>query len=325
MAKPTITRQKHGKGFSYYLQEKLVRDKSELAYLRSLAVPPAWNDVRISTNKRAKILASGIDTAGRQQAIYHPDFRSKQDKAKFERILNFGEHLPKMRRQVEHDLSRKRLRKEKVLACVVKLMDEAYFRVGNEQYAKEHGHYGITTLRSKHADITSNSVTFNFVGKSGQEHHKKISDRQLAHIIKQLDDLPGYEIFKYVDADGQTHNLDSSDVNAYIKDCMGEAYSAKDFRTWGGTLLAAANLANLSYENDRRQRRKQVTSCIRRVARKLGNTPAVTRSSYIDPRVLHAFEDNELLKVKAAVNKLRPRKYMKPEERFVLHLLQRSM
>ena len=257
--------------------------------------------------------------------MYHPDYRAARDQSKFERILMFGEQLPRLRRQVEKDLARRKLSKQKVCACVIRLMDNAYFRVGNAQYAKEHEHYGITTLRRKHADIKTTSVTFDFVGKSGQQQHKTINDRQLVRLIKQLDELPGYEIFQYVSEDGTVKNLDSAAVNEYIKEYMGDDYSAKDFRTWGGTLLAAAELAATDYVEDSRQRKKLVTTCVSHVAKQLGNTPAITRSSYIDPRVLHAYEANEITKVRQAVSKMRPRKYIKPEERCVLQLLQQAV
>lgn len=318
-----ITRQRSGRGFAYYQNGKLVTDKSQIRYVRSLAVPPAWQNVTIASSRQAKILAKGIDANGRTQAIYHPKFRAAQDEAKFARILEFAKHLPKLRRQVEQDLRRRTLHKARVLACVVKLMDEAYFRVGNEKYARENGHYGLTTLRHKHASITNTSVTFDFTGKSGKTHHKKISNRQIANLIKQLDELPGHEVFTYIDDDGGQHKLSSSDVNQYIKEHIGEDYSAKDFRTWGGTLLAAASLAASEWSDEPRQLKKSVTSCVKRVASALGNTPAVTRSSYIDPRIFYAYENNELQRMKQTIERIRPRKYMKPEEQAVLQLLRK--
>lgn len=320
-----IERERRGKGFAYRQHGELVTDTKTLDYIKSLAVPPAWNNVQIAVDKDAKILASGIDNAGRRQAIYHPDFRAEQEQAKFERILDFAESLPKLRKQIEHDLAQRKLTKDKALACVVKLMDEAYFRVGNQQYARENQHYGITTMRSKHANITSTSVTFDFIGKSGQAHHKRINDRQLARIIKQMDDLPGYEIFKYIDEDGKVQDIDSQDVNEYIKQHMGEAYSAKDFRTWGGTLLATAELAAEERVDDEKERKRVINECIKHVAKRLGNTPAVTRSSYIDPRIIDAYDtSDELAKVRATVEKMRPKKYRKPEERWVLELLSKT-
>lgn len=321
-----ITRQRHGKGYAFYDDGVLIQDKATITYCRKLAVPPAWQDVKIAKDADQKILASGVDAAGRHQAIYSPEFRAAQDKAKFKRILAFGQKLPELRQQIHKDLARKKLDKSKVVACVVKLMDEAYFRVGNEQYAKENHHYGITTLRSKHADIRSTSVTFDFVGKSGQQQHKRVTDRQLARIIKQLDDLPGYEIFKYIGDDGKIHDVQSSDVNFYIKSHMGEHYSAKDFRTWGGTLLAAVELAAAKRSENQREQKKAITSCIKNVAKRLGNTPAVTRSSYIDPRIFEAFNStDDLAKIWKTVAKIEADEYTTSDERCVLELLKKAV
>ncbi len=302
-----------------------VRDKKTLAYIASLAIPPAWEAVTISSSPNAKVLVVGQDAAGRQQAIYNPKFRARQEKLKFDRILRFADALPKLRRQVASDLARKRLVKEKVLACIIRLIDEAYFRVGNERYAKENQSYGITTMRSKHTDVRGNTVTFDFVGKSGKQHIKTITDRQIARIVKQLDELPGYEIFRYLDADGKLHDIDSSDVNEYIKTYMGEEFSAKDFRTWGGTLLATSELLALERFHHRADRQKQVVEVIKNVAFRLGNTPAVARSSYIDPRVLDAYTDStKLEKVKVAMERMKPKKYLSRDEQAVLRLLEAS-
>lgn len=325
MSHADIIRERRGTGFAYRQDGVLITDKDKLAYIKKLAVPPAWQDVHIATSPSEKILASGVDAAGRKQAIYHPEFRAIQEQAKFERILDFAEALPKLRKQIEQDLTQRKLTKEKTLACVVKLMDEAYFRVGNQQYARDNQHYGITTMRSKHANITSTSVTFDFIGKSGQQHHKRVNDRQLARIIKQMDDLPGYEIFKYIDEDGKVQDIDSGDVNEYIKQHMGAGYSAKDFRTWGGTLLATAELAAEERASDEKGRKKIINQVVKHVASRLGNTPAVTRSSYIDPRIIDAYDtSDELAKVRATVEQMRPKKYRKPEERWVLELLKKT-
>lgn len=322
----SITRRKAGKNYHYFLGETRITDEVEIERINKLAIPPAWRDVQIARSKSAKIQAKGYDAAGRQQSIYHPTFRLRQEKQKFDRILRFAQQLPKLRRQLEKDLARKRLGKEKVLACIVKLIDEAYFRVGNERYAKEHGHYGVTTLRSKHADITTTTVTFDFVGKSGQEHVKRIEDRQIARIIKQLDELPGHEIFRYQDNDGTMHDLRAADVNAYIKEHMGDEFTAKDFRTWGGTLLATSAIVkdNLEPGASKTARKKAVTAIVKSVAKKLGNTPAIAKASYIDPRVIVAYEDEvELPKLRKAMKSMRPKKYMSVDEQCVLRLLQR--
>jgi len=319
-----ISRKKVGKIYHYFKGNVRITNEEEIERINKLVIPPAWKDVQISASKSAKVQARGYDSAGRLQSIYHPTFRIKQEKLKFDRILRFATQLPKLRRQVEKDLSRRKLGKEKVLACVVRLIDEAYFRVGNDRYAKENHSYGITTLRSKHATITSTKVTFDFVGKSGKAHVKTIKDGTLARIIKQLDELPGYELFRYKDEQGKMHDIHPADVNAYIKTYMGEEFTAKDFRTWGGTLLATSALLQEDLENESSAtaKKKLVVSTVRRVAKRLGNTPAIARSSYIDPRVIVAYEDGKSLsKVKKAMGTMRPKKYLSVDEQCVLKLL----
>lgn len=318
-----ISRIKKGRKFIYMSKNGPVRDKKTLTYIEGLPIPPAWDMVTIAGSPNAKVLVTGQDAAGRTQCIYNPKFRARQDKLKFDRILRFADALPNLRRQVAKDLARKRLVKEKVLACIVRLIDEAYFRVGNEKYAKENQSYGITTMRSKHTDVHGNTVTFDFIGKSGKQHIKSITDAQIARIVKQLDELPGYEVFRYVDTDGKLHYIESADVNEYIKTHMGEEFSAKDFRTWGGTLLATSELLAMERLRNHAERQRQVVEVVRNVAERLGNTPAVARSSYIDPRVINAYtESTRLEKVKIAMEKMRPRKYMSRDEQCVLRLLE---
>lgn len=311
------------RGFVYASPDgEMINDKEWTEYFRSLVIPPAWQDVRINPSAKGKVLVTGYDKSGKRQAIYNPTFRAKQEKAKFARILAFADKLPALREQVDQDITRRTFDKEKVAACAVKLIDQAYFRVGNEQYAREHQTYGVTTLRSKHATITTASVTFDFTGKSGKQQHKRISDRQMARIIKQLDELPGHELFRYVGDDGKMHNLSSDDVNAYIKRHTAENFTAKDFRTWGGTLLAAAELIAAERADTERERKKIVTQTVKNVAKHLGNTPAVTRGSYIDPRVLNAYVGNgDLAAVRQTVQRMRPRKYLSRDEQCLQQLL----
>ncbi|MGH7218693.1 MAG: DNA topoisomerase IB [Candidatus Microsaccharimonas sp.] len=321
-----ITRRKAKGEYQYFYGTKRVTDESEIERINKLAIPPAWADVRISRSQSAKVQVQGYDASGRQQSIYHPEFRLQQDALKFDRILRFAKKLPTLREQIEKDLARKRLVKQKVIACIVTLIDEAYFRVGNDRYATEHQTYGVTTLRSKHATVKGSVVVFDFVGKSGKQHHKKISDPKLARIIKQLDELPGYEIFRYQDNKGTMHDLHASDVNRYIKQHMGEEFTAKDFRTWGGTLLATSAIIQdeLKADASQRARKKQLTAIVKRVAKKLGNTPAIARGSYIDPRVIEAYEDGvSVPKLKKAMTTMRPRKYLSVDEQCVLKLLQK--
>ena len=317
-----ISRKKSGKNFQYFNGSVKIVEEEEIKRINSLAIPPAWQNVEIAASKSSKVQAKGIDASGRTQAIYSPAFRLKQDKLKFERILKFAKQLPALRKQVDKDLKRKRLDEQKVVACIVKLIDEQFFRVGNDKYAKDHQTYGITTLRSKHANITKTTVTFDFVGKSGKEHIKKVSDPQIARIIKHLDELPGYEIFRYVDKNGTMHDIRSENVNNYIKKHMGDDFSAKDFRTWGGTLLATSALLLQDEIQTKAETKKIIQSVTKRVAKRLGNTPAVAKSSYIDPKIFTAFEDGITLpKIKKTMQKMKPKKYLTIEEQCVLKVL----
>lgn len=320
--KPAVTRKKIGKSFQYFLDGTRLTDKKQLEYFKSLRIPPAWQNVQIFGSKRTKILATGIDKAGRLQYIYNPAFRARQEAAKFERTLRFARALPRLRRITARHLKHKTLDKEKVLACIVRLMDQAYFRVGNDVYAKENQSYGLTTLRSKHLSVKGDTVMFDFIGKSNKKHTKHITDRTLARIIKKLDELPGYEVFKYYDDSGQLKDIKSSDVNAYVKDLMGEEFTAKDFRTWGGTLLASAELAALNPRLQDKERKKAVTVCVKKVARKLGNTPAIARSSYIDPRLINAFTNKQDLgRIKRMVQRMKRTAYLSSDEQCVLQIL----
>ena len=316
-----IERKKQGKGFRYTLQGKSV-DKATLNRVASLAVPPAWTDVQISVSEKSKVQATGYDANGRKQYIYSKAHTAKAEAAKFDRITSFADKLPKLRRQVQKDLKRWRFDKRKVAAAAVSLMDQEYFRVGNHSYARSNKTYGLTTLRSKHLTVKGGKAIFDFVGKSGQEHHKVVSDQQIARIVKKLDDMPGYELFRYYDKKGKLHNLTSTDVNEYIKDVMGDDYSAKDFRTWGGTLLAAVELARETRPDTKTARKKAMTDCVKRVAKKLGNTPAIAKSSYIDPRVFKAYESKDgIAEVYETVKNMRPPKYVSNDEALAMKLL----
>jgi DNA topoisomerase-1 len=321
MAQQWFHRKRRGKSFQYFEGDAKVEDTDRLEYFASLAIPPAWTEVVIARNKRSRILAKGKDAAGRTQYIYHPSFRARQEALKFDRILRFANALPSLREQVDKDLKRPKFDKQKVVACAVSLMDEAYFRVGNEAYAKENNSYGLTTLRSRHVTIEGHTVTFDFMGKSGQHQVKRVANRQISTMVRQLDEMPGYEIFRYHGDDGKLHNLDSADVNEYIREHMGEEFSAKDFRTWGGTLLAAMELNALTRPESERERKKAINECVKKVAQKLGNTPAIAKASYIDPRVIQAFDTDSLSSLTKTVKRIRRSPYMSDDERYVLKLL----
>jgi DNA topoisomerase-1 len=323
--KQWIERRRVGRGFQYWHEGRQVDDSAAIEYYKHLGIPPAWRDVRISHNRRSKVVATGTDKAGRKQYVYHASFRARQEQEKFERILRFARALPAMRQTTERHLRHHRLDYEKVCACIVRLIDEAYFRIGNDVYARQNHSYGLTTMRSKHTTVHGSTITFDFDGKSGQHHTTQITDRALAKIVKQLDELPGYEVFKYYDEHGQQHDVTSTDVNAYIKSIMGEEFSAKDFRTWGGTLIAAGELAGCERGETDRERKKTVTACVKKVARKLGNTPAIARSSYIDPRIIDSFMvGNDLQAIRSTVETMAEDSYITPDEHCVLQILEKG-
>ncbi|MBS0362316.1 MAG: DNA topoisomerase IB [Proteobacteria bacterium] len=282
-----IRRRKAGSGFDYLDADgKPITDEPTLDRIRALVIPPAWTDVWIAPSARAHIQATGRDARGRKQYRYHARWRQVRDAHKYDRVIAFGRALPRLRARVERDLARHGLPREKVLAAVIRVMEITLIRVGNEEYAKANKSFGLTTLRGRHARIGATTAVFEFRGKSGKVHTTGFSDRRLARILKACQELPGQRLFQYLDADGHRHAIESADVNAYIRDAMGEDFSAKDFRTWAGTLAAAQLLADA--EGDATKAR--VTACVKAVAGVLGNTPAVCRAAYIHPDILAAYE-----------------------------------
>lgn len=324
MKHQVIVRRRRGKGFSYYQSGELITDKDMLDRIRSMVIPPAWKGVTINPAESAKVWAEGRDDAGRLQKIYNPKFRARQKKQKFSRVIEFASTLPQLRKQVARDLKRPELSKEKVAAAAVRLIDEAYFRVGNKQYAEVNGTYGVTTMRSKHVNVEGYTVTFDFIGKSGKRQIRKITDRALAMVIKQLDEVPGREIFRYTGDDGKLHAITSEDVNDYIREYTGGDFTAKDFRTWGGTLLAISLLAHSEELSTKKEREKEVVACVRKVAQRLGNTPAVTRASYIAPEVFRRYvAGDDFRSVRATIRSLKRRAYISEDERCALKILKK--
>ncbi len=292
-----LQRKAAGKGF-YYLDAmgQPVKDRDILERIQALAIPPAWKDVAIAASARAKVQVTGYDAAGRKQYIYNAGYRARQERKKFDRLLAFANALPMMRQVTSEHLRATGLGREKVLACMVRLIDQAYFRVGNTQYAKENNTYGLTTMRSRHLTLDGTTMIFDYEGKSHQDQHREVTDARLAKIVGELDDLPGYEIFKYYDEAGQLVDVSSQDFNAYIKQIMGADFSAKDFRTWAGTLIAAVALAEAKQKTSETQAKKEVTKAIKHVATKLGNTPAIARASYVDPRIIDHYLNGSTIK-----------------------------
>jgi DNA topoisomerase I len=285
-SRPGIQRLRHGRSFRYAGPDgQAVRDLPTLRRIRSLAIPPAWTQVWICPIAHGHIQAVGRDARGRKQYRYHARWRTVRDEAKFDRILQFGRALPTIRERVGKDLERPGLPREKVLASVVRLLETSLIRVGNAEYARENGSYGLTTLRSRHVTVEGARVRFEFRGKGGKQHIVDVSDRRLAAVVRRCQDLPGHELFQYLDEDGQRQAIDSADVNAYLREIGGEEFTAKDFRTWGGTVLAAFALAGPGQEGDARRR---LTAAIGQVAARLGNTPTICRKCYIHPDVVAA-------------------------------------
>jgi DNA topoisomerase-1 len=291
---PGIRRKKAGHGFNYLDAEgHPITAEPILDRIRKLAIPPAWTDVWIAPTERGHIQATGRDVKGRKQYRYHERWRTVRDGDKYERLIAFGHALPRLRKQVDHDLARHGLPREKVLAAVVRVMEITLIRVGNEEYAKTNKSFGLTTLRDRHAKIGSATAVFEFRGKSGKVHRTGFNDRRLARILKACQHLPGQRLFQYLDHDGHRHAVESADVNAYLHAAMGEDFSAKDFRTWAGTLAAARALVALP-ECAAGGAKKNIVTCVKAVAGVLGNTPAVCRKAYIHPAVLDAYEAGAL-------------------------------
>jgi len=293
---PGIRRLRRGRGFVYQRANgTIVGDPHTLARIRALVVPPAWERVWICERPDGHLQASGYDARGRKQYRYHPHWRRVRDENKFGRLIAFGRRLPAIRRRVAADLARAGLPREKVIATLVRLLDTTMMRVGNEEYARANGSYGLTTLRGRHATVRAGGVRFRFRGKSGVMHAVGVADRHVARVVRRCQGLPGQELFAYVADDGSVRDVGSGDVNEYLRAVAGSEFSAKDFRTWAGTLVAACALAAMPLPESQRQRRRAVVGAVKQVAAQLGNTVAVCRRSYIHPAVLTAFEEGRTL------------------------------
>jgi DNA topoisomerase I len=326
---PGIRRKRAGTGFSYRRPDgTLVHDAETLRRIRALAIPPAWTDVWICTLPNGHLQATGRDAKGRKQYRYHPRWRAVRDETKYTRLIAFGEALPRIRARVEKDLKRPDLPREKVLATVVRLLETTLIRVGNAEYAKANQSYGLTTMRNRHVAVEGATVRFHFRGKSGMDHRIDINDRRLANIVKRCKELPGAELFQYIDDDGQRQTIDSGDVNEYLHDITGDDFTAKDFRTWAGTLLAAMALQEFERFDSETQAKKNVVQAIERVAERLGNTPSVCRKCYVHPAVLDAYLEGTMLeavKQRAEQEIVDALPGLTPEEGVVLALLQQRL
>jgi DNA topoisomerase-1 len=306
---PGIRRKAAAKGFAYTgVDGKPVKDEATLKRIRSLVIPPAWRDVWICPDPSGHIQATGRDARGRKQYRYHADWRKSRDHSKYDKMIDFGRRLPKLRARIEADLALRGLPREKVVAAVVRLLELTLIRVGNDAYARENKSFGLTTMRKRHVELGATGAVFEFRGKSGVAHKTGFRDRKLARVVRACGDLPGQRLFQYLDEDGERHSVGSSEVNAYIHEAIGDGFSAKDFRTWAGALCALEIFDSMEPPTSAIQAKAMIKACVDGVSRRLGNTPAVCRACYIHPAVIAAFEAGELT---------RPRAGADPERRLI--------
>jgi DNA topoisomerase-1 len=323
--RPGVRRKKSGKGFSYARPDGTkLSDAHVLARIRSLAIPPAWTSVWICPFADGHVQATGRDAKGRKQYRYHPLFREVRESTKYEHVVAFADALPRLRTKVRRHMTLRGLPRKKVLATVVHLLETTLIRVGNDDYARQNKSFGLTTLRNRHAAVEGSEVRFRFIGKSGKQWSLKVKDRRVAKIIKACQELPGQDLLQYLDQDGKQQNVTSADVNAYLKEITGQDITAKDFRTWAGTVLAALALKEVESFDTAAQAKRNLRAAIERVAARLGNTPAICRKCYVHPEVLNSYLDGSLvLEIKSQVeSELRDKLTgLQPEEAAVLALL----
>lgn len=325
-ASPGIWRKRVGKNFRYIGPDgKPISDPTELQRIKSLGIPPAWTNVWICTKPNGHIQATGRDAKGRKQYRYHPRWREVRDETKYDRMIVFAENLPGLRKRIAHDLSLSGLPREKLLATLVRLLDTTLIRVGNEEYARENNSYGLTTMRNEHVDVSGAKVEFHFRGKSGKEHVIDVKDRQLAKIVRRCQELPGHELFEYIDEKGELRRVESSDVNDYLQEVTGQSFTAKDFRTWGGTVVVTRSLQEIGGFDTQTQAKKNVVQAIKEAAQDLGNTPAICRKCYVHPAITDAYMNGSLLnflKQYAEQEKKPSKDRLHPEESVVLAFLE---
>jgi len=329
-SQPGLRRVSRGKGFDYLdARGRKIRDVKVLRRIRSLVLPPAWRDVWICSRANGHLQATGRDARGRKQYRYHPRWRETRDESKYHRIIDFAKSLPRIRRRVRRDLQRRGMPREKVLAAVVRLLETTLIRVGNDEYARTNRSFGLTTLRNNHARVRGTRIQFEFRGKGGIQHEINFDEPQLAAIVAKCQDLPGQELFEYVDENGTVRDIGSADVNDYLRDISGgQEFTAKDFRTWVGTALAAQTLQEFEDFDSHAGAKRNVTRAIERVAQRLGNTTAICRKCYIHPAILEAYMDRSLVKLLKARTEKELRTSLadlSAEEAAVLALLQQRM
>lgn len=325
-----IRRRKSGKAFHYVSPDgRAVSDKMILGRIKRLAIPPAWTEVWICTKENGHLQATGRDARGRKQYRYHPRWRETRDETKYNRMLEFARLLPRIRRRVESDLKRPGLPREKVLATVIQILETGLIRVGNDEYAKANSSFGLTTMRDRHVDINGSTIRFQFRGKSGKYHKIELHEPRLAKIVAGCQSIPGQELFQYIDEDGNPRDITSSDVNAYLREISQADITAKDFRTWGGTVLAALALCEYCECRTKKEAKKNLTRAIEAVAERLGNTPTICRKCYIHPAIINSYLEGMKLEIVRARGKERkgspPANGLKVVEKSVLAFLEKHL
>ncbi|HEY4914537.1 MAG TPA: DNA topoisomerase IB [Candidatus Dormibacteraeota bacterium] len=322
---PGIRRVRKGKGFTYFDPDgKRLTDRATLDRIRGLVIPPAWKDVWISERPRGHLQATGRDARGRKQPLYHPTWRALRDADKFSRMVGFARALPRIRRRVARDLGLPGLPREKVVATIVRLLEMTFARIGNEEYARDNGSFGLTTLRDRHVTVSGSSVRFLFKGKSGREIEVGVTNRRVARVVKRCEELPGQMLFQYVGPDGERHKVHSDDVNQYLQEVSGDDFTAKDYRTWSATVLAIGALRDVARFESDAEAKHNVVAAIDSVARRLGHTRAVCRRSYVHPRVIDTYMDGSLESILSVVSSKAYRN-LKADEVAVLALLKRKV
>lgn len=326
-SEPGISREAHGKEFRFRdAKGKLITAAEQVRRIKSLAIPPAWTEVWICADPDGHLQATGRDARGRKQHRYHKRWREARDETKYNRMIDFAKALPKVRDRISSDLAKQGLPREKVLAAIVKILETGAVRVGNDEYARTNNSFGLTTMQDRHAKVSRRAIRFEFRGKSGKHHKVRLEDKRLARIVKHCQDIPGQELFQYVDDRGRNRDVTSTDVNQYLREITGGDFTAKDFRTWAGTVLAAMALREVEKFDTKAQAKKNIVRAIENVAERLGNTPSICKKCYVHPFVLDAYMDGSLLEQVVRERALNSKKQsLQPEEAMVVRLLERRL
>jgi DNA topoisomerase-1 len=326
-AQPGIRRLRVGRGFTYVAATgRPIRDVEQLKRIKSLVIPPAWSDVWICSSPRGHLQATGRDARGRKQYRYHANWTSVRNETKYERLAAFGEELALLRDHVDADLRGPALSRRRVIAAVIRLLDEGLIRVGNEEYVRQNGSYGLTTLRMEHVDVCGQAIRFRFRGKSGKEHELAVSDPRVARVVRRCQELPGHELFQYTDEEGTIRRVDSADVNAYLQEATGGSFTSKDFRTWGASVVALDFLLRAEPPESAADANRKIVDAIKHTAERLGNTPAVCKRCYVHPDILEAYQCGSLADLDCRSRTERGRKpaNLSGEERRLLRFLREA-